>query len=362
MQKVRLSGIQLGMLFFGFLYGSSSLLNPAFSALQDGWLAFIIGWMLGILLIGIYVTIYLLNDSQTLIGILKSNFGKFLGTILGLLYAWYFLHLAAIVLRDFGEFSLLVILPTTPLPFIIGSFAALCIYALKKGIEVAARTGEMLIPLIPLASLVVTLGVVRIFDFSNIKPVLVNGIKPVLEAGFGVLTFPFGETIVFLMIFPLLEKKSSLRKIISLSTIIAGFLLLIIVFRDIFALSPILTQRAAFPTEIASKLFPNINIYPLVLVNLLIGGALKVVVCLYSSATAITELSGLSDYRAIIFPFSAFSVVLSIWLYDNAMQMFTFTANTYPYYIIPFQFIIPVLLLITSIIRKVSQRRKTAKL
>ena len=132
---------------------------------------------------------------------------KVLGTILDSV-CMVFLHLAAIVLRDFGEFSLLVILPTTPLPFIIGSFAALCIYALKKGIEVAARTGEMLIPLIPLASLVVTLGVVRIFDFSNIKPVLVNGIKPVLKAGFGVLTFPFGETIVFLMIFPLLRKAA----------------------------------------------------------------------------------------------------------------------------------------------------------
>ncbi len=359
MQKVRLTSVQLGILFFGFLYGSSSLLNPAFSALQDSWLAFLIGWMSGILLIGIYVAIYHLNNSQTLIGILKSNFGKFLGTIFGILYAWYFLHLAAIVLRDFGEFSLLVILPTTPLPIIIGSFAALCIYALKKDLEVIGRTGELLIPLIPLASFVVTLGVVRIFDLSNIKPVLVNGMKPVLKAGFGVLSFPFGETIAFLMIFPFLDKKGKLTKIISSSTIIAGFLLLIIVLRDIFALNPILTPRAAFPAEIASKLFPNINIYPLILVNLLIGGAVKVVICLYSSATAITELTGLSDYRAIIFPLSFLSIVLSIWLYDNALEMFTFTNKIYPYYALPFQIFIPLMLLLISIIRRMRLKDKS---
>ncbi|HHU48869.1 MAG TPA: endospore germination permease [Clostridiales bacterium] len=360
MQKVRLSGIQLGMLFVGFLYGSSSLLNPAFSALQDGWLAFLIGWMLGIIIIAVYISIYLLNPSQTLIGILKSNFGRFLGTVIGILYAWYFLHLAAIVLRDFGEFSLLVILPNTPLPFIIGCFAALCVYSLKKGIEVTARTGELLIPLIPLASLIVTLGIARLIDFSNIKPVLANGIKPVLTTGFGVLSFPFGETVCFLMVFPLLRKRSTLRKTVFISTVIAGLLLLIIVVRDILALNPQLTQRAAFPAELASKLFPVINIYPLILLNLLIGGTIKVIVCLYASAAAITELSGLSDYKALLSSITGFSVTLSIWLYDNVMQMFEFAVSTYPYYALPFQIIIPVLLLIISIIRRTSERRKTS--
>jgi spore germination protein KB len=194
---------------------------------------------------------------------------------------------------------------------------------------------------------------------SNIKPVLVNGMKPVLKAGFGVLSFPFGETIAFLMIFPFLDKKGKLTKIISSSTIIAGFLLLIIVLRDIFALNPILTPRAAFPAEIASKLFPNINIYPLILVNLLIGGAVKVVICLYSSATAITELTGLSDYRAIIFPLSFLSIVLSIWLYDNALEMFTFANKIYPYYALPFQIFIPLMLLLISIIRRMRLKDKS---
>lgn len=358
MTKERLSNIQLSMLFAGFLYGSSSLLNPASSALQDGWLAFIFGWMLGFILIGIYVLIYLLNPSLTLIGIVRRNFGKIPGSAIGALYAWYFLHLAAIVLRDFGEFSGLVMLPDTPMPFIIACFGLLCVYGLKKGIEVVARTSELLTPLVPLAFLAITIGVAGIMDFSNIQPVLAKGVKPVINAGFGVLTFPFGESIAFLMILPLARKRNSLMKAILLSTLLAGTLLLMVVLRDIFVLNPFFGQRAAFPAELASKLFPNINIYPLIYVNLMIGGGIKVTVCLYAAAAAVAELFGISDYKAFILPMTAFAVVLSIWLYDNVMQMFIFANKVYPYYVLPFQIILPLLLLLVSFIKKITRSKR----
>ena len=111
-------------------------------------------------------------------------------------------------------------------------------------------------------------------------------------------------------------------KAILLSTLLAGTLLLMGVLRDIFVLNPFFGQRAAFPAELASKLFPNINIYPLIYVNLMIGGGIKVTVCLYAAAAAVAELFGISDYKAFILPMTAFAVVLSIWLYDNVMQMF----------------------------------------
>jgi len=358
LQKIRLSNIQIGLLFAGFLYGSSALLNPASSAMQDAWLAFLFGWVLGFLLIGIYLLIYLLNPSHTLIGILKTNFGSFFGSIIGILYTWYFLHLTALVLRDFGEFSGLVMLPNTPMLFIIACFGILCVYALKKGIEVFARTSELLTPLIPIAFLVITFGIVGIMDFSNIQPVLINGIKPIIKSGFGVLTFPFGETIAFLMLLPLAKKKNTIMKTVFLSTFFTGSLLLMIVLRDIFALNPSHIQRSSFPAELASKLFPNINIYPLIYVNLLIGVGIKVNVCLYAAISATAELFGISDYKALISPVTAFAVVLSIMLFDNAMEMFEFSNKIYPYYVIPFQIIIPLFLLVISIIKRIIKKNK----
>lgn len=195
-------------------------------------------------------------------------------------------------------------------------------------------------------------------DFSNIQPVLAKGVKPVINAGFGVLTFPFGESIAFLMILPLARKRNSLMKAILLSTLLAGTLLLMVVLRDIFVLNPFFGQRAAFPAELASKLFPNINIYPLIYVNMMIGGGIKVTVCLYAAAAAVAELFGISDYKAFILPMTAFAVVLSIWLYDNVMQMFIFANKVYPYYVLPFQIILPLLLLLVSFIKKITRSKR----
>ena len=78
----------------------------------------------------------------------------------------------------------------------------------------------------------------------------------------------------------------------------------------------------------------------------------------YAAAAAVAELFGISDYKAFILPMTAFAVVLSIWLYDNVMQMFIFANKVYPYYVLPFQIILPLLLLLVSFIKKITRSKR----
>jgi spore germination protein KB len=81
-------------------------------------------------------------------------------------------------------------------------------------------------------------------------------------------------------------------------------------------------------------------------VNLLIGGWIKVGICLYAACLGIAQIANLQDYKPLVLPVTIICVSLAIWLYENIFEMLVWAAEIYPYYAVPFQFGIPVLLLV----------------
>jgi len=158
--------------------------------------------------------------------------------------------------------------------------------------------------------------------------------------------------VLFLMIFPALNKKENLLKTIFISVTIGGLLLLSITFRDLLALGPVLINKIIFPPHTTTSLLPSFVIDPFIAANLLINGGIKIAVCLYASSLAVTQLFELDDYKAFVFPITAIAVSLSIWVFDNHSEMALWITEIYPYYTIPFHIIIPIILLVISLFKK----------
>lgn len=352
MKNIKISPFQLAVLIIGFLFGSSAIMNPSAAAKQDAWLAYIIGWAGGLILMSIYVAIARLNPDKTLVGILKSTFGKYLGSLLAVFYIWYFIHLAALVARNYGSFMGIFVYVQTPRVFIIGVFLIVVAYGVRKGLEVIARANEILVPFVPIIVFVIFFSSYSVYEISNFFPVLENGIKPVLSSGFSVLTFPFGEAVVFLMIFPFLNKQEKLLKVSYISVFIIGLILLNITVRDLMILGPDMFSRVTFPPGVSARLIPPIDLDPLINVNLLIGGGVKMAICIFAAVFGISQLFDLEDYKLFVLPIIAIVVSLSMWLYDNVLQMLTWAEEIYPYYVAPFQIIIPVIILIISYLKR----------
>jgi len=356
-KKEKISGIQMFVLLSGFLFGSTIILTPTKGAKNDAWIAILIGGAGGALLLWIYTRIAMLNPSKTLVDILKDRLGKVLGTVISILYIWYFIHLASLVLRNFGEFICTTTLPETPMAVIIGLFAAVLVYVINSGIEVVGRLGELLVPVIPLVVFVICLSLITIHDFGAVLPVLGNGIEPVLMASFALVTFPFGETVAFLMLFQCLNNQEKLKKIIFASAGVFTLMGILIFFRDIFVLGSELIYRATFVPHLSTMLIPGINVEPLVNINLLISGGIKISVCIYAATNALCQLAGIDDYRKLTTAVAVFCVVLSVWIYENIVEMFAWAEKVWPLYSIPFQIIIPVLLLLLSLRKKHGVRK-----
>jgi spore germination protein KB len=353
MEKARISSIQLSLLLIGFLFGSTAILTPAANAKNDAWLAIILGGVGGALLMRAYVAIALLNPSKTLVEILWDRFGKIIGNAVAILYIWYFIHLASLVFRNFGEFITTVTFIETPMVVVIGFFAILLVYAINSGVEVIGRSSEAFVPLIPVTVLIIGLSLITTHDFTAFLPILEDGVAPALYAAFVLITFPFGETIVFLMLFPHLNKKGNLKKVSDLSVLFMIVLSLFIFIKDISVLGSDLMYRAAFTPHLTSILIPDLNVEPLIDINLLIGGGTKISVCIYAAVKALSQVLGIGDYRKLTTAITTFCVVLSIWIYENVFEMFSWAEKVWPYYSIPFQMVIPLILLFLSLKKKV---------
>jgi spore germination protein KB len=189
----------------------------------------------------------------------------------------------------------------------------------------------------------------------NFLPILYNGIKPVIRGAFSAFSFPFAETVIFMMIFDSLKKKDSSYRVMLWGILVGGFTILTLTARNIAVLGAELTSRYYFAAYIAvsrvdiGKIFQRLEIT--VAIVFLVCAFVKISICLMAASKGISKVIGISEYRYIVIPVAALMLNLSIILYKNIMEMFDWAAKIWPYYSLPFQVIIPLIIWIAAEIK-----------
>ncbi|MGI6451012.1 MAG: GerAB/ArcD/ProY family transporter [Desulfitobacteriia bacterium] len=154
------------------------------------------------------------------------------------------------------------------------------------------------------------------------------------------------------MIFPALYSARQLKKVSFTAFLVMGFIIFGVIIRDLLSLGPDLLTRLVFPPSLSTELTPELQLEPLISVNLLLGGWVKITICLYAAVVGIAQLLNLDDYKPLVFPLVLFTVVLARWLYDDIFKMLDWALNVYPYYALPLQVGIPLLILLIAKVRK----------
>lgn len=88
------------------------------------------------------------------------------------------------------------------------------IYTVFKGIEVVARTGELLFVIMIMLAffLFLLIAISGLIDVSNLRPAFEDSSKVLNTVFTETLYVPFGEIIVFTMIFPYLNQAKKWEK------------------------------------------------------------------------------------------------------------------------------------------------------
>ncbi|WP_025717880.1 GerAB/ArcD/ProY family transporter [Paenibacillus sp. 1-18] len=116
--------------------------------------------------------------------------------------------------------------------------------AVRLGLEVLARSAEILFPLFILLYISFTGLVVSNIKLENIQPVLKAGFRPIWPAVLTFISTAYLPHIVLLMIFPAsVNRSDQARKAFLIGSMIGGLILVVIVALAILVLGPDITGK-----------------------------------------------------------------------------------------------------------------------
>ncbi|MBB3126647.1 spore germination protein KB [Paenibacillus rhizosphaerae] len=233
-----------------FLIGTTPLYELGVGAKQDAWLVVIVAMLAGLLLLLVYLFIQKGNEDRNLFEILNQHLGRILGTIVTVAYIFYFSYESMRNTREFGDIINISFLPKTPLSLLMLIMILLSAYAIFKGTEVFFRVVEFLLPFTIFGYFLIFLMFIvsKNIHLERLQPVLEHGIMPVIrEAIPKVISFPFGEVVVFLAFWKHLNNKKNLSKLSIFSYLFVGILLLIFNLLNLTILSPQILSITTLP-------------------------------------------------------------------------------------------------------------------
>ncbi|MFP3338643.1 GerAB/ArcD/ProY family transporter, partial [Micrococcus sp. SIMBA_131] len=162
----------------------------------------------------------------------------------------------------------------------------------------------------------------NLFHIENLLPVLEDGWSPVLHTAFPlVLTFPFGEMVVFTMFLPFLCEKSEGQKTGMYAILLSGTILTITVIFQIGVMGAFQAETSTFPLlDTVGKI--NIQdiiqrLDPIAILILMIGGFIKIIIFLFGSAISLSTAFSIKRWKTLTVIITCAALISSILIERN---------------------------------------------
>jgi spore germination protein KB len=354
-EKGRISNIQAAMLAITSLtiIGHLILLTVVISySRQDSWIAAIIGTLLG--LVGIIALAKLSQcfPGLTLIEILFRYF-SWPGKLIGILYLIYFYIMAILATRLYVE-AYKKIMIETPEWALIAVILLLTAFIVYLGLETLGRVNQIMLPILIMfgfAVVILTMGENK--DYSNLLPILGNGIMPVTKGSLAIMGW-FGEFAIMGMILPYVQNPKKLVK----TGIFAGIFTLIIF------IGPLTGPIALFgPVEAAKMVFPTFSEVRYIMAGQVInrfdsiailfwtvGSMVRISLFFYGLSLGIGQAMKLPSYQPLVIPLAWLIGVGSLLFAKNYSEFNEFMFESYAPLNLIMGSVIPVFLFLIALI------------
>ena len=357
---VKISVRQFTVVVMFYTIGTSILVIPAGLAAdagQDAWIAAMLGWLIGLGCVGLYIILGKQFTNMTLYEYNEKVFGKWAGKLISLFFTFISFVGAATVLYYVGNFMTTQVMPETPIESFLILFAGILVMGLRLGLEVFARTAEILFPWFLILFITLTLFLIPEIEIQKIQPVLEAGITPIMKGALTFMSFASLPLILFLTISPsLINKPEDAGKAFFIGALLGGVFAIIITFLSISILGANFSGRNMYPSYALAK---KINVGNFIQrVEIFIAGMwfmtifFKAIIYSYSFLSGLAQIFGLKDYRPFALPYGLILVVYSLAVYPNAVYMMDFDSSIWPPYALVFGLFLPLFILVVGMLRK----------
>jgi spore germination protein KB len=361
-ERGRISNTQAAMLAITSLtiIGHLILLTVViFQSRQDGWIAGIVGTILG--LIGIVALVKLSQQfpGLTLIEILFRHF-SWQGKVIGVLYLGYFYLMVILATRLFAEAYKRIMIETPTWAFIT-VILLLTTFIVYLGLETLGRLNQIMLPvlvIIAIAVVYLTMGEKK--DYTNLLPIMGNGIYPVALGSLSVMGW-FGEFVIMGMILPYVQKPEKLVKTGVFAAIITLIFFLGPITGPIAMFGPVEAAKMAFPTFsevryiIAGEVLNRFDAIAVLFWT--VGLMIRISIFFYGLTLGTAQALRLTTYQPLVIPFAWLIGLGAILFARNYAELNEFLFQSY----VPINILMGAVLPLTLLIWGIAKIKKLGK-
>lgn len=223
---------------------------------RDGWFVVLVAGTLGTLNALLFLWLERLFPGKNLMEINHILLGRFFGSLLNFVFIFYFIDLCTWVIREFADFLLITVEPSTPFYVYVLIALILTSYAAMQGWEVFARVSEIIFPIILGMYLLIFCFLFNQYNPQYLLPVLENGIFQPLK-GLLMTETLFSDVMIILMITNHVRKTAKTPIYLIVGMLLSTFFVSAAVVASIMSVGAKTTATLTYPTF---SLIQNINI------------------------------------------------------------------------------------------------------
>ena len=362
MEKEIISSRQFMIITLLSSIGTAILISPASvtsEAKQDAWIAAIISVVLSLLLIKLFVTVGKRTPTLTFVEANEKILGRFFGKITSIGFIILSFLSAGELLYFIGIFMKTSVMPETPTMAFAFLFSIIIIYAAFLGIEVFARSAEILFPMFIIIFIFFVVCISPSVHMENLQPIMEVPAKSLFFSIIrlmGIFSFPL---VILLMIFPsTVNVHKSAQKGFYIGTILGGIVLIAIITLAILVLGPANTASRTFPSYSLAQRISIGNFLQRIEVIMaamwIISIYIKTFMFFYAGVIGISQICKIKNHRPLIFPFGMIILGLSQIVHPNIIHSDIYNRETWPIFSFIFAILLPLVLLLVAKIRKIN--------
>ena len=293
-------------------------------AQQDAWLVAGIAFFLSAVFIWLLGRLALKFPDQSIVQYSEVLLGKWPGRLVSLFYLGIFLLMGFTDLRTYGEVLRTGFLPETPMIVILGSMVLLAVMVVYAGLEPLGRMSDLIFPFFTLAVLLTLFFPVLEADFSNLRPILYHGWRPVLFAALTPTAIAAQYANLAILVPAVNQPQKTLRAAL-ISLFWASLVLVLAAVIVVAVLGPDEGARAVFPVFKmirairVSEFLERIEIFPIFAWGL--GLFITLAVNLYSLSKGISQLCLLKNNRPLLLPLAVIISALALQGYSDSFEL-----------------------------------------
>ncbi|MEY9977406.1 endospore germination permease [Lysinibacillus sp. RC79] len=362
MEKEIISSRQFMIITFLSSIGTAILISPASvtsEAKQDAWIAAIISVVLSLLLIKLFVTLGKRTPTLTFVEANEKILGRFFGKITSIGFIILSFLSAGELLYFIGIFMKTEVMPETPTMAFAFLFSIIIIYAAFLGIEVFARSAEILFPMFILIFIFFVVCISPSVHMENLQPIMEVPTKSLFFSIIRLMSIFSFPLVILLMIFPsIVNVHKSAQKGFYIGTILGGIVLIAIITLAILVLGPANTAARTFPSYSLAQRISIGNFLQRIEVIMaamwIISIYIKTFMFFYAGVIGIAQICKINNHRPLIFPFGMIILGLSLIVHPSIIHSDIYNRETWPIFSFIFAILLPLVLLLVAKIRKIN--------